>query len=243
MEKENNRTSRLTDSKLLELVDPQCSIRENVLVIKNKGFKISKDRISAFIKGLREKDDTMNKDNTINKDKDNTMNKDNTINKDNTMNKDTENAFEALKNDYVRIEESNKNSSDKTPLTRKEFNKTVNKMLKQLKETCIIENGTFDAKKDEIIDWAKHNFYRVTDKNKSFNDFMDGLRIYISKIKNLTILVPKIFNAKNKEEFESLETKIYKVVDSLNNQNKSDKARARLHELRLELELKWNTPF
>ena len=159
------------------------------------------------------------------------------------MNKDTENAFEALKNDYVRIEELNKNSSDKTPLTRKEFNKTVNDMLKQLKETCIIENGTFDAKKDEIIDWAKHNFYRVTDKNKSFNDFMDGLRIYISKIKNLTILVPKIFNAKNKDEFDSLETKIYKVVDSLNNQKKSDKARASLHELRLELELKWKTPF
>ena len=241
MEKENNRTSRLTDSKLLELVDPQYSIRENVLVIKNKGFKISKDRISAFIKGLREKDDTINKDNTMNKDKDKDNN--NTINKDNTMNKDTENAFEALKNDYVRIEELNKNSSDKTPLTRKEFNKTVNDMLKQLKETCIIENGTFDAKKDEIIDWAKHNFYRVTDKNKSFNDFMDGLRIYISKIKNLTILVPKIFNAKNKDEFDSLETKIYKVVDSLNNQKKSDKARASLHELRLELELKWKTPF
>ena len=239
MEKENNRTSRLTDGELISLINPQGTILANLDAIKSKGFKISKDRLSKFLKETRKNNNTRKNDDTMeNKEINNKE-----INNKEMENNNAENAFEALKNDYVRIEESNKNSSDKTPLTRKEFNKTVNDMLKQLKETCIIENGTFGTKKDEIVDWAKHNFYRVTDKNKTFEAFMDGLRIYISKIKNLTILVPKIFNAKNKDEFDSLETKIYKVVDSLDNQKKSDKARASLHELRLELELKWKTPF
>ena len=53
MEKENNRTSRLTDGELISLINPQGTILANLDAIKSKGFKISKDRLSKFLKETR----------------------------------------------------------------------------------------------------------------------------------------------------------------------------------------------
>lgn len=48
---------RISDRKLMKLINPQCTIMENLNFIKSKGYKISKDRICKFLKLIREKDD------------------------------------------------------------------------------------------------------------------------------------------------------------------------------------------
>lgn len=74
MEKENNRTSRLNDSELMALINPQGTILANLDAIKSKGFKISKDRLSKFLKETR-KNDNIRKNNNTRKNDDTIENK------------------------------------------------------------------------------------------------------------------------------------------------------------------------
>ena len=57
MNKSDFTRHRISDRKLMKLINPQCTIMENLNFIKSKGYKISKDRICKFLKLIREKDD------------------------------------------------------------------------------------------------------------------------------------------------------------------------------------------
>ena len=172
-------------------------------------------------------------------------------------NNDLEDVFEALKGDYLHNVCTNQNYSTNKTLTRKQFNNTINKMFHELQSTPLKE---FDVKKEEIINWAKYNYYKVTDKDRPFETFMNGLRVYISKLreqaprrtleerkeeaaKRLRVLLDKLENAQNDYEFGVTENQILNLVDSFNNPEKSSDARVKLNGLRLEWELKHNNPF
>ena len=142
----NDNRCRISDRDLMDLIDPQGTILANLAAIKSKGYKISKDRIAKFLKKDKEIDNKEIKDKEI-KDKeiDNTMN----------YNNDLEDVFEALKGDYLHNVSTSQNYSTNKTLTRKEFNNTINKMIRELKNTPL---KAFDEKKEEIINWAKYNF-------------------------------------------------------------------------------------
>lgn len=57
MNKSDFTRHRISDRKLMKLINPQCTIMENLNFIKSKGYKISKDRICKFLKLIREKND------------------------------------------------------------------------------------------------------------------------------------------------------------------------------------------
>ena len=219
MNKADKTRCKINDNDLIKLLDPKHSIAENVLYIKSKGFKISKDRVSMLLSSMRKKGN---------------------IEK---TNNDTDNAFEALNNNRLHIACTNQNYSTNKTLTRKEFNNTINKMLKDIKTTCVNEFDAFDTKKEELLNWAKHNFYKVSDKDRTFEELMSGLRLHLSRIRQLSTLGLKLEKAKNEQEFSVIENQMYKVIDSFNNPEKSKNARVKLHEYKLEWELEHNSPF
>ena len=230
----NDNRCRISDRDLMDLIDPQGTILANLAAIKSKGYKISKDRIAKFLKKDKEIKDKEIKDKEI---------KDKEI--DNTMdyNNDLEDAFETLKEGHLHIACTNQNSSTDTTLTRKQFNNAINKMLKDIKTTCVNELDAFDTKKEELLNWAKYNFYKVSDKDRTFEELMSGLRLHLSRIRQLSILGLKLEKAKNDQEFSVIENQIYKVIDSFNNPEKSKNARVKLREYKLEWELEHNSPF
>lgn len=149
------------------------------------------------------------------------------------------------------------NRQQKTVISTNEFNNIINEMLHELKNTSL---KTFDAKKDEIIDWAMHNYYKIDKKTVTFERFMSNLRIYISKLKTqvprrtleerkeeaakrLKALLKKLENAQNEYEFGITENQICNIVDSFKNQEKSEKIRIQLNELRQNWEHKHKNPF
>lgn len=219
MNKADKTRCKISDNDLIKLLDPKHSIAENVSYIKNKGFKISKDRVSMLLSSMRKKGN---------------------IEK---TNNDTDNTLGALNNNRLHIACTNQNSSTDTTLTRKQFNNTINKMLKDIKTTCVNEFDAFDTKKEELLNWAKHNFYKVNDKDRTFEELMSGLRLHLSRIRQLSILGLKLDKAKNEQEFSVIENQMYKVIDSFNNPEKSKNARVKLHEYKLEWELEHNSPF
>ena len=234
MNKADKTRCKINDNDLIKLLDPKHSIAENVSYIKSKGFKISKDRVSMLLSSMR-KNSNREKIN-------NDTRKCNDTRKNNTMDytNDLEDAFEVLKEGHLHIACTAQKSSTDTTLTRKQFNNTINKMLKEIKDITVKE---FDAKKEELLNWAMHNYYKVSDKDRTFEELMSGLRLHLSNIKKLAVLVIKLDKAKNESEFGNIESQIYNIVDSFNSPEKSNKARLRLKELRLEWEYKHNNPF
>lgn len=155
-------------------------------------------------------------------------------------------ALEALRQNAIR----------KTIPTN-EFNNTINKMLHELKSTPLKE---FDAKKEQLIDYALHNYYKIDKKTVTFDRFMSNLRLYISKLKTqvprrtleerkeeaakrLRALLNKLENAQNEYEFGITENQIFNIVDSFNEPEKSNDARIILNELRQNWEQKRKNPF
>lgn len=145
----------------------------------------------------------------------------------------------------------------KTVISINEFNNVINKMLHELKNTSLKE---FDSKKEEVIDYAMHNYYKVDKKTVDFNRFMSNLRLYISKLKTqvprrsleerkeeaakrLRALLNKLENAQNEYEFGITENQICNIVDSFNEPEKSEKIRIQLNELRQNWEQKRKNPF
>lgn len=145
----------------------------------------------------------------------------------------------------------------KTVISINEFNNTINKMLHELKSTPLKE---FDTKKDEVIDWALHNYYKVDKKTVDFNRFMSNLRLYISKLKTqvprrsieerkeeaakrLRALLSKLENAQNEYEFGITENQICNIVDRFDDTEKSEKIRIQLQEMRNDWEQKRKNPF
>ena len=126
---------------------------------------------------------------------------------------------------------------------------------------CIHNSKIYDTKpKDEVIDYAMHNFYKIDKKTMSFNQFMSNLRLYISKLKiqvprrtleerkeeaakRLRALLNKLENAQNEYEFGITENQIFNIVDSFKNTEKSEKIRIKLNELRQNWEQKRKNPF
>lgn len=149
---------------------------------------------------------------------------------------DIDEALEILKASKVK----------KTVISTNEFNNVINKMLHELKNTSLKE---FEAKKEEVIDYALHNYYKIDKKTVDFNCFMSNLRLYISKLKTqvprrsieerkeeaakrLRALLRKLENAQNEYEFGITENQICNIVDSFNEPEKSNDARIILNELR-----------
>lgn len=145
----------------------------------------------------------------------------------------------------------------KTVISTNEFNNVINKMIHELKNTPLKE---FEAKKEEVIDYALHNYYKIDKKTVDFNRFMSNLRLYISKLKTqvprrtleerkeeaakrLRALLNKLENAQNEYEFGITENQISNIVDSFKNQEKSEKIRIQLNELRQNWEQKRKNPF
>lgn len=144
------------------------------------------------------------------------------------------------------------NRQQKTVIPTKDFNNTINKMLHELQNTPL---KTFDAKKDEIIDWAMHNYYKVENKTRSFEEFMSGLRLHIFKLKKeaprqtleerkakakkeLLYLLKKLEQSQSEYEFGITENQICNIVDKFDDPEKSEKVRIQLQELRLNWEQK-----
>ena len=140
----------------------------------------------------------------------------------------------------------------KTVISTNEFNNVINKMLNELKNTPLKE---FEAKKEEVIDYALHNYYKIDKKTVDFNRFMSNLRLYISKLKTqvprrsleerkeeaakrLRSLLNKLENAQNEYEWGITENQIFNIVDSFNEPEKSNDARIILNELRQNWEHK-----
>ncbi len=140
----------------------------------------------------------------------------------------------------------------KTVISINEFNNIINKMLHELKNTPLKE---FDAKKEQLIDYALHNYYKIDKKTVDFNRFMSNLRLYISKlktqvprrtleerkeeaVKRLRALLRKLENAQNEYEFGVTENQICNIVDSFKNQEKSEKIRTQLQAFRNDWEQK-----
>lgn len=214
----NDNRCRISDRDLMNLIDPQGTILANLAAIKSKGYRISKDRLSKFLKRTRKNNKEMN-------------------------NNDLEDAFEVMNNNRLHIACTSQNSSTNKKLTRKEFNNTINKMIKDIKTTCVNEFDAFDTKKEELLNWAKHNFYKVTNKDRTFEELMSGLRLHLSRIRQLSILGLKLEKAKNDQEFVAIESQMYKIIDSFNNPEKSKNARVKLRDYKLEWELEHNSPF
>ena len=145
----------------------------------------------------------------------------------------------------------------KTVISTNEFNNVINKMLHELKNTPLKE---FEAKKEEVIDYALHNYYKIDKKTVDFNCFMSNLRLYISKLKTqvprrsleerkeeaakrLRALLKKLENAQNEYEFGITENQICNIVDRFDDPEKSEKIRIQLQELRLNWEQKHKNPF
>ena len=145
MSKSDFTRHRISDHKLMKLINPQCTIMENLNFIKSKGYKVSKDRICKFLKLIREKDDIV-------------------------INNDIDEALEAL----------NANRQQKTIQT-KDFNVMLNKMLHELGNTPIED---FEAKKQQIVNWAISNYNKLERKARPFDEFMGAMRTYISELKN-----------------------------------------------------------
>lgn len=163
-------------------------------------------------------------------------------------------------NDYEideALEALRTNRQQKTVISTKEFNAVINQRLNELKNTPL---KTFEAKKDEIIDWAMHNYYKVENKTRTFNEFMSSLRLYIFKLKKeaprqtleerkakakkeLLYLLKKLENAQNDYEFGITENQICNIVDRFDDPKKSEKIRIQLNELRQNWEHKHKNPF
>lgn len=140
----------------------------------------------------------------------------------------------------------------KTVISTNEFNNIINKMLHELKNTPLKE---FEAKKEQLIDYAMHNYYKIDKKTVDFNRFMSSLRIYISKLKTqvprrtleerkeeaakrLRALLKKLENAQNDYEFGITENQICNIVDRFDDTDKSERIRIQLNELRQNWEQK-----
>lgn len=102
----------------------------------------------------------------------------NTLNKLNEMNMYNNN------DDYAdaiaQLKEERFFKQPKAKLSNKEFNRQLNRLLKEL-GTAI--QSEFEAKKKEVIDYAVHNYGKLDNKPKSFDEFMSSLRIYIYNLK------------------------------------------------------------
>lgn len=160
---------------------------------------------------------------------------------------DIDEALEILKANKVK----------KTVISTNEFNNVINKMLHELKNTPLKE---FEAKKEQLIDYALHNYYKIDKKTVDFNQFMSNLRLYISKLKTqvprrsleerkeeaakrLRALLNKLENAQNEYEWGITENQICNIVDSFNEPEKSNDVRIILNELKQNWEQKRKTPF
>lgn len=145
----------------------------------------------------------------------------------------------------------------KTVISINEFNNTINQMLNELKNTPLKE---FEAKKEQLIDYALHNYYKVDKKTVDFNRFMSNLRLYISKLKTqvprqtleerkakakkeLLYLLKKLEQSQSEYEFGITENQICNIVDNFNEPEKSEKIRIKLNELRQNWEQKRKKPF
>ena len=172
-------------------------------------------------------------------------------------NNDLEDAFEALNNNRLHIVCTNQNSSTNKTLTRKQFNNTINKMLHELQNTPLKD---FDTKKEEIVNWAKYNYYKVSVKDRPFETFMNSLRLYIFKLKKeaprqtleerkakakkeLLYLLKKLEQSQSEYEFGITENQICNIVDRFDDSDKSEKIRIQLNELRQNWEQKRKNPF
>lgn len=160
---------------------------------------------------------------------------------------DIDEALEILKASKVK----------KTVISINEFNNTINKMLHELKNTPLKE---FEVKKEEVIDYAMHNYYKVDKKTVDFNRFMSNLRLYISKLKTqvprrtleerkakakkeLLYLLKKLEQSQSEYEFGITENQICNLVDRFDDTEKSEKIRIQLYELRQNWEQKRKNPF
>lgn len=160
---------------------------------------------------------------------------------------DIDEALEILKASKVK----------KTVISINDFNNTINKMLHELKNTTLKE---FEAKKEQLIDYAMHNYYKVDKKTVDFNRFMSNLRLYISKLKTqvprrsleerkeeaakrLRALLNKLENAQNEYEWGITENQICNIVDRFDDTDKSEKIRIQLQEMRNDWEQKRKNPF
>lgn len=68
----------------------------------------------------------------------------------------------------------------KAKLSNKEFNRELNRLLKDLGAAIQSE---FEDKKKEVIDYAVHNYGKLDKQPKSFEEFMSSLRLYIYNLK------------------------------------------------------------
>ena len=121
------------------------------------------------------------------------------FNQINTLNKLNEMKMYNYNDDYADAIAQLKNErffkQPKAKLSNKEFNRELNRLLKDL-GTAI--QSEFDAKKKEVIDYALHNYGKLDKQPKSFNDFMSSLRIYISNLKKKA---PKRTPEQRKKEY------------------------------------------
>ena len=146
MYKKSNRR-RISDSELMKLINPQLTIMENLIFIKSKGYKISKDRICKFLKIIN----------------------DNRLRAINNIDSDIEDALEIVKQNAI-----------KNTIPTKEFNRTLNKMFHELKDTPIYN---FEDKKQQIVNWVIDNYSKVEQKARTLDEFMCAMRIYINNMK------------------------------------------------------------
>ena len=83
----------------------------------------------------------------------------------------------------------------KTKLSNKEFNRELNRLLNDL-STAI--QSEFDTKKKAVIDYALHNYGKLDNQPRPFNEFMSSLRLYIFNLKKKA---PKRTQEQRKEEY------------------------------------------
>lgn len=97
---------------------------------------------------------------------------DNRLRAVNNIDSDIEDALEIVKQNAI-----------KNTIPTKEFNRMLNQMLHELKDTPIYN---FEDKKQQIVNWVIDNYSKVEQKARSLNEFMGAMHIYISELKNQT---------------------------------------------------------
>ena len=149
------------------------------------------------------------------------------------------------------------NRQQKTVISTKEFNAIINQRLNELKNTPLKE---FDAKKEQIVDWAMHNYYKVENKTRTVEEFISSLRLYIFKLKKeaprqtieerkakakkeLLYILRKLEQSQSEYEFGITENQICNIVDRFDDTEKSEKIRIQLQEMRNDWEQKRKNPF
>lgn len=142
-------------------------------------------------------------------------------------------------------------------MTSKEYNRELNKQLKELSST---PRSEFDVKAESVIQWAMHNFNYQTDNTRPFKDFMKGLRTHVKKLKNglpcktpeqliqekrqeFARLFTKLQNAKSEYELLTTENQILNLADAYGDDEESKKKRAVVEGEKLQWYLKHKNPF